>query len=116
MKCPHCHRTGNVFQRLFTRKSKSGTRFCIFCNAEVNMIYNWKKIFILVAVLIIVLLGFNYLLQAFGWPGITGGFAGGLAGSILAVVMQRPPFLIIELASKDRSGEKSSTSKKKKRN
>ena len=107
MKCPHCQRTGNAFQRLFTKRGKTGTRFCIYCNAEVNLIYNWKKIFLLALILIVALLALNYLLQFFGLPGITGGFAGGMAGAILAIVMRRPPYLIIEQVTKE---------KKKKRN
>lgn len=107
MECPHCHKRGNALQRLFTRRKHTGTRLCIYCSAEVKFIYNWKRIFFLAAILVVVLIAFNYGLQALGMPGITSGFAGGMAGAILAIVMRRPPYLVIELVTQE---------KKKKRN
>ncbi len=102
MECPHCHKTGNVFQRLFTRRSKTGTRFCIYCNAEVRVNYKWMKIFLLALLLVVVLIVLNIVLQMIGWPGITGGFAGGIAGAVLAIYMRRPPFVEIELVPKQK--------------
>ncbi|MDD4156558.1 MAG: hypothetical protein PHY08_08315 [Candidatus Cloacimonetes bacterium] len=102
MECPNCHKTGNAFMRIFSKRGKSGSRFCTYCNAEVKLIYNWTRIFILVAVVIVVLIILNYVLQSLGWPGITGGFAGGMAGAVIAIFMRRPPFLKIELVNKNK--------------
>jgi len=106
MECPNCHKTGNAFMRIFSRRGKSGTRFCTYCNAEVKLIYNWKKILILVVVVIIILVALNYILQSMGWPGITGGFAGGMAGAVIAIMMRRPPYLTIELVSKNKKKQR----------
>lgn len=100
MKCPNCHKTGNAFIRIFSRRIKTGTRFCTYCNAEVKLIYNWKRILVLSAIIIIALIMFNYVLQYFGWLGMTGGFAGGMAGVVIAIMMRRPPYLKIELVNK----------------
>ena len=88
--------------RIFSRRGKSKNRFCTYCNAEVKLIYNWKRIFLLAAILIIVLIVLNIVLQSIGWPGITGGFAGGMAGAILAIFMRKPPYLRIELVGKEK--------------
>jgi hypothetical protein len=68
----------------------------------VNLVYNWNKIFLLIAAIIILLIVLNIVLQSLGYPGITGGFAGGLAGAVIAVYMRRPPFLKVELVSKQK--------------
>ena len=102
MECPNCHKSGNVLKRIFSRRGGSKTRFCIYCNAEVNLIYNWNKIFLLIAAIVVVLIVINVIFQAIGWPGITGGFAGGLAGAVIAVYMRRPPFLKVELVNKQK--------------
>ncbi len=102
MKCPQCHRTGSIFQRLFTRKGKTGTRSCIYCDAEVMVKYKWGKVFLLAAVVFTILILVNLFLQMIGWPGITGSFAGGLAGAVMAVFMRRPPFVEIELVPKQK--------------
>lgn len=62
------------------------------------MIYNWKKIFFLVVLVLFALIIINIILQQFGWPGITGGFAGGIAGAFIAIMIQREPYLKIEAA------------------
>ena len=107
MECPNCHNRGNVLKRIFSKRKGYENSYCVHCNAEVKLIYNWKKIFILVSIIIIVLIVINIVLQAIGWPGLTGGFAGGLAGAVIAVYMRKPPFLKVELINK---------SKKKQRN
>jgi len=102
MECPNCHKTGNAFMRIFSRRGNTGSRFCTYCNAEVKLVYNWKRIFLLVAIVILVLIVLNFVLQYLGWPGITGGFAGGMAGAVIAIMMRRPPYLKIELVSKNK--------------
>jgi hypothetical protein len=97
MECPNCHKSGNALKRIFSRRKGFENRFCVYCNAEVRVIYNWKKIFFLVAAVIGVLIIINIILQSIGWPGISGGFAGGMGGSVIAVFMHRPPFVNIEL-------------------
>ncbi len=100
MKCPNCHKTGNTFKRIFSKRGNSTTKFCIYCNVEVNIIYNWKKIFLLVFVVILLLIIFDAILKYYEWPGISPGFAGGMAGATIAIFMQRPPFLRIEQIAK----------------
>ncbi len=107
MECPKCHRKGNALKRIFSRRKGFENRFCVHCNAEVKVIYNWSKIFLLILVIIAVLVILNIVLQAIGWPGISRGFAGGLGGAVIAVYMRRAPFVNIELVQK---------AKKKRRN
>ncbi len=100
MECPNCHKQGNALKRIFSKRKGLENRYCVYCNAEVKLNYNWKKIILLAIGVFAGLVIINFLLQSFGWPGITGGFAGGLAGAIIAVYMRRPPFLSIELINK----------------
>lgn len=99
MKCPNCHKTGNTFQRIFMRKKGHKNRYCIYCNTEVKLFYNWKKIGFLSIGVFGGLIILNTLIIYLGWPGINGGFAGGIGGSLIAIYMRRPPFLKIELAN-----------------
>ncbi len=100
MECPNCHNKGNVLKRIFSKRKGSKTHFCTYCNAEVKLSYNWKKIFLLAIILLAILLALNYILLAIGWGGVSGGMAGGAIGATLAVYMGRPPFLKIELVKK----------------
>ncbi len=108
MECPKCHRKGSVLKRVFSRRKGSDNRYCIYCDAEVKIIYNWKKIFLLILGIVFGLIILNFILQSAGWPGITGGFAGGTGGALIAVFMNRPPFVNVELVEKPK--------KKKRRN
>ena len=103
MECPNCHKTGNVLKRIFSKRKCYENRYCAYCNAEVKLIYNWKNIFLLIALVIILLIIINFIMQAIGWPGISSGFAGGLGGSAIAVFMRKPPFLKVELISKTKT-------------
>ncbi|MDD4150548.1 MAG: hypothetical protein PHE33_11025 [Bacteroidales bacterium] len=103
MECPHCHNKGNVLKRIFSKRKGYENRYCVHCNSEVKLIYNWKNIFLLITFVIIGLIIINFVIQAIGWPGISSGFAGGLGGSIIAVYMRKPPFLKIELISKSKT-------------
>lgn len=96
MECPNCHKSGNAFKRIFSKRGTGDTRFCVYCNTEVRVIYNWSKILLLVLAIIAVLVIINLAIQNAGYPGISSGFAGGMAGAVLAIFMRRKPFLIIE--------------------
>ncbi|MDD3686156.1 MAG: hypothetical protein PHE56_05255 [Bacteroidales bacterium] len=102
MKCPHCNRTGNAFQRIFMRQKGTKSRYCIFCGGEVVLKYNWGKIVLLSVGVLAGLILLNIILQIFGWPGINGGFAGGLGGAIIAIYMRKKPFLNIEAIAKEK--------------
>lgn len=102
MECPNCHKQGNALKRIFSKRKGMPNRYCVYCNAEVKVNYNWSKISLLAAGIFVVLIILNYVLQTMGWPGITGGFAGGLAGAIIAVYMRKPPFMQVELIKPSR--------------
>lgn len=102
MKCPRCNKTGNLFQRIFMQRKGSKSKFCIYCGAEVVLKFNWKKIAFLAIGVLVGLIVLNIVLQSLGWPGINGGFAGGMGGALIAVLMRRKPFLDVELISKEK--------------
>ncbi|MCK9254464.1 MAG: hypothetical protein GX793_02255 [Bacteroidales bacterium] len=114
MQCPNCNKTGNTFQRLFWKKKGQKNRFCIYCNAEVKLIYNWKRIALLSLVILVALVGLNFVLQYYNWPGINGGFAGGIGGALIAIYMRRPAFLKIELINKPKKKTQADKDDKKK--
>lgn len=106
MECPNCHRRGNALKRIFSKRGNTGTRFCVYCNTEVRIIYNWKKIFVLSLVVLVLLLVLNVLLQMLGWPGITSGFAGGMGGAVIAIMIRREPYVKIELVNPPKTRKK----------
>jgi K+ transporter len=97
MKCPNCHKSSNVFKSIFVKRNDSKSKYCIFCNAEVNLKYNWTKIFILAATLAISLIFIQLLLKSNGQQNINGGLAGFVVALIMAIVMRQPPFTVVEL-------------------
>lgn len=96
MECPNCHQRGNAFKRIFSKRGNTGTRFCIYCNFEVKVIYNWKKIFLLSFIVLLILIILNLIMQQMGWPVITGDFAGGFAGAVVAIMIRREPYVKID--------------------
>ncbi len=97
MVCPNCNKSGNVFRRIFVKRSYGENRYCIFCNAEVTVDYQWGKVMILGLVVLIALIIVQFLMQYYGWPGMNGGVAGGLAAAVIAIFIRRPPFVEITL-------------------
>ncbi|HXK81743.1 MAG TPA: hypothetical protein PLO05_06275 [Bacteroidales bacterium] len=97
MKCPNCNSTGNLLKRVFIKRKGLPNRYCVYCNAEVKLIYNWRKIFLLALIIIAVLMILHAVMVSVGLPGVSGGIAGGAAGAVLAIFMRKPPYLNIEL-------------------
>jgi hypothetical protein len=88
------------------RQKGTKSRYCIFCGGEVALKYNWGKIVLLSIGVLVGLILLNIILQIFGWPGINGGFAGGLGGAIVAVYMRKKPFLNIEAIAKEKKKQR----------
>lgn len=84
------------------QKKGSKSKFCIYCDAEVKLIYSWKKIIFLSIGVLIGLIVLNMVMRELGWPGLNGGFAGGMGGAVVAVFMRREPFLTVELVAKEK--------------
>jgi hypothetical protein len=98
MECPKCHKKGNVIRRVFAKKDKSKTKYCMHCGAEVVIEYNWMKIFIMAFFVLIFLILFNLFLQyVVGWPGLGSVGAASLGAVIIALFMRRPPYTIVRL-------------------
>lgn len=102
MQCPACNNKGNVLKRIFIRHSGSKNRFCMYCNAEVQIKYNWKKIFRLCLVVMLILFLANMIIQMLGAYGLSSGFAGGVAGAVIAIMMRNPPYTTIELVKQEK--------------
>jgi len=100
MDCPHCHSKGSVFRKIFLKQKGSKNRFCMYCNAEVIIRYNWKKILVLCLIVMGILFVVNMIIQLLGSYGLTSGFAGGIAGAIIAIMMRKPPYVVVELVRK----------------
>lgn len=101
MVCPNCKKSGNAFKRIFSKRPAYGqNRYCVYCNAEVSVEYNWGKVAILSFVVLIALIIIQLVIQSYGWPGMNGGVAGGLAAAIIAIFIKRSPFVDVQLISK----------------
>lgn len=72
----------------------------MYCDAEVIVRYNWKKIFRLGLIVMASLFVVNVIIRLLGAYGLTSGFAGGLAGAVMAIVMRKPPYVVVELVRK----------------
>ncbi|NLA24261.1 MAG: hypothetical protein GX879_04765 [Bacteroidales bacterium] len=100
MHCPNCKSKGHVFKRIFIKRKDSKNRFCVYCAAEVKIVYSWKKIFWLCLIVFIGLMILNLIIILIGGPGITSGFAGGLGAAVVAIMMRRPPYVEVQLINK----------------
>jgi hypothetical protein len=97
MKCPHCKKSGNIFKRVFVKRSYGENHYCMYCNAEVKLEYKTKKILLLAVATLFGLVLTQLLLQFIGLPGMNSGVAGGIAGGTIAIFIQKHPFLEITL-------------------
>ena len=115
MECPKCHKKGNVIRRVFAVKSrKEGTKYCMYCGAEVRITYNWSKIFLLIIGVIAFLILLNIILQkVFNMPGIGSLTAACFGGVLITLFMRNKPFTIIELTSDLNKNPKKSKKVKK---
>ncbi len=100
MICPNCNKSGNVFKRIFVKRSYGENRYCIYCNAEVSVEYKWFKILILGIVILFSLILLQLIMQFIGLPGMNSGVAGALAAAFIAIFIRRPPFVEIKLIKK----------------
>lgn len=100
MICPNCNRSGNLLKRVFVRRKGSSNHYCVYCNAEVKITYNWKRILLLSLIVIAVLVLIHVFLISIGWPGLSSGISGGIAGTSIYIFMSRPPYVNIELVEK----------------
>ena len=96
MECPNCHHSGNLLKRPFVKRKGLPDRYCVNCGAQIRLNYNYKAIGLLTAGIVAGLVLFHLILLSIGYPGVTGGMAGGITGALLVVFMQRKPFLILE--------------------
>lgn len=100
MICPNCKHSGNLLKRVFVKRKGLYNRYCVYCNAEVKIVYNWRKIFLLSLIVVAVLLLLHIILILIGLPGLSSGLAGGAAGAAIAIFMRKPSYVKIEMLTK----------------
>lgn len=102
MECPSCHQQGNLLKRVFVRRSGQPNRYCVYCGAEVKLVYHWKKIFRMIFLVVAVIFVIHVLMIYYGLPGLSSGIAGGVVAAVSAIFIRRPGYTEVQLIRKKR--------------